>query len=625
MMISPSTVGCVLKVDRESMRVLDQNGSVRSVLPSQISNKVDPRKDAIATDGDGQEIRYGDTVRERFGEQRRGTVLHMHRGFIFIHNRTQTENSGIFVARQGNVQTVASKTGRIGATDLTKLNPALQKNGANGTNGAMPPPKTIGRDRLLGKTVTIRKGPYKSMLGIVKDTTDTVARIELHSKAKVISVEKEALSVKEYVTKHCQLVGSWRANCSLALSQARLWIYLDLAVVDLVPVVTAPQCMVALHLHAFPQLGIRVLVVAHPWASAMVAVHRPGEQALQRERQPGEALLQTAACPPALALQHGGRRVPKHPTAAQLATVDPLPQAAVAHPPGLPRLAPPMEAHMATPTITPHPRSTPLPPAPAHQPTPVRHHTTPPKPALVLPLGLRLLPTPRPPPAPTMPLHQPTPAATTSPRPTPVRPPQLPQLQPPDLPRTHPHPADGTTQQPQLLQPAAARAAVAPGTSTTHRLPQLLVGEGVDQRQRRRRAVDMELRLRRRHLTVVRVAEGAAGMGSMRRRRRRGEGMDQGILIVMRNDWREIWSVVRVYVRRERGLNILGERVGGFGFAFFIEVRLHSGLCGGKGWRGCSNSSIKQTINLCRSSRLRNEVYTCPALQYLSKYCRLRV
>lgn len=194
--LSVSTVGCVTKVDRESMRVLDQNGSIRSLLPSQVSNRVDQRRDAIATDVDGQEIRYGDTVREKFGEQRRGTVLHIHRGFVFLHNRTQTENSGIFVARSTNTQTVASKTGRIGV-DLTKINPALQKNGANGTNGAMPPPKTIGRDRLLGKSVTVRKGPYKGMLGIVKDTTDTVARIELHSKSKVISVEKDALSVKE--------------------------------------------------------------------------------------------------------------------------------------------------------------------------------------------------------------------------------------------------------------------------------------------------------------------------------------------------------------------------------------------------------------------------------------------
>ena len=194
---SAATVACIIKVDRESMRVLDQNGSVRSVLPSQVTNKIEHRKDAIATDRNGSEIRYGDTVREVFGENKRGTVLHIHRSFLFVQDRTQAENSGLFVVRSTNVATVAAKGGRITTgPDLTKLNPALQKS-ANGTNGAMAPPKSFGRDRTIGKTVKITRGPYKGMLGIVKDTTDTAARVELHSKNKIVSVNKEFLSVKE--------------------------------------------------------------------------------------------------------------------------------------------------------------------------------------------------------------------------------------------------------------------------------------------------------------------------------------------------------------------------------------------------------------------------------------------
>ena len=82
--------------------------------------------------------------------------------------------------------------------DLSKMNPALQmKAGMNG-NGAMAPPKSFGRDRTLGKTVTIRKGPYKGMLGIVKDATDTTARVELHSKSKVVNIDKDSLAIKEY-------------------------------------------------------------------------------------------------------------------------------------------------------------------------------------------------------------------------------------------------------------------------------------------------------------------------------------------------------------------------------------------------------------------------------------------
>lgn len=200
--LDPATVGCVTKVDRESLRILDQNGSTRSVMPSQISNKIEKRRNAVATDRNGSEIRTDDTVREIGGEQKQGVIIHIYRSFLFLHNREQTENSGISVVRATNVATVAAKGGRVaqGASsgpDLNKMNPALMRNGSNG-NAAMPPPKSFGRDRALGQTVTIRKGPYKGLLGIVKDTTDLEARVELHTKGKTISVPKDTLGFKEY-------------------------------------------------------------------------------------------------------------------------------------------------------------------------------------------------------------------------------------------------------------------------------------------------------------------------------------------------------------------------------------------------------------------------------------------
>ena len=201
--LDPATVGCVTKVDRESLRVLDQNGSTRSIMPSQISNKIEKRRHAVATDRNGSEIRTDDTVREIGGESKQGVILHIYRSFLFLHNREQTENSGISVVRASNVATVAAKGGRVaqGGTagpDLNKMNPALMRNGVNG-NGAMAPPKNFGRDRALDQTVTIRKGPYKGLLGIVKDTTDLEARVELHTKGKTITVPKDTLGFKEYV------------------------------------------------------------------------------------------------------------------------------------------------------------------------------------------------------------------------------------------------------------------------------------------------------------------------------------------------------------------------------------------------------------------------------------------
>lgn len=93
-LFSPATVACVVKSDRESMRVLDQNASIRTILPSQVTNKIEARRAAVATDRNGSEIRVGDSIRETSGEIRTGTILHIHRSFLFCSNRTQIDNSG---------------------------------------------------------------------------------------------------------------------------------------------------------------------------------------------------------------------------------------------------------------------------------------------------------------------------------------------------------------------------------------------------------------------------------------------------------------------------------------------------------------------------------------------------
>ncbi|GMF74303.1 unnamed protein product [Aspergillus oryzae] len=163
-----------------------------------VTNKITPRRDAVATDRNGAEIRHGDTVREVYGEQRNGVILHIHRSFLFLHNKAQAENSGITVVRTTNVVTVSAKGGRSTGPDLTKMNPALMSRG--GPSGMMGPPKSFGRDRMIGKTVMVRKGPFKGLVGIVKDAGDVQARVELHSKNKLVSIPKELLVVKDPVT-----------------------------------------------------------------------------------------------------------------------------------------------------------------------------------------------------------------------------------------------------------------------------------------------------------------------------------------------------------------------------------------------------------------------------------------
>lgn len=52
-----------------------------------------------------------------------------------------------------------------------------------------------GRDTsIIGQTVRIFQGPYKGYVGIIKDATDSTARVELHTSCMTISVDRKRLS-----------------------------------------------------------------------------------------------------------------------------------------------------------------------------------------------------------------------------------------------------------------------------------------------------------------------------------------------------------------------------------------------------------------------------------------------
>jgi len=65
--VSQQTVGVIYRVERDSFRVLDQNGQVRLVQPHQITMRKDNRR-VISTDANGHELRVGDNVKETDGE-----------------------------------------------------------------------------------------------------------------------------------------------------------------------------------------------------------------------------------------------------------------------------------------------------------------------------------------------------------------------------------------------------------------------------------------------------------------------------------------------------------------------------------------------------------------------------
>lgn len=68
--LDPQTTGVIFKIERDLFRILDQSGTVRSLKPNQISNKVFSRN-SVAIDQDGYDIRAGDEMKETGGVSRR--------------------------------------------------------------------------------------------------------------------------------------------------------------------------------------------------------------------------------------------------------------------------------------------------------------------------------------------------------------------------------------------------------------------------------------------------------------------------------------------------------------------------------------------------------------------------
>ncbi|KAG1749697.1 uncharacterized protein EDB91DRAFT_1109150 [Suillus paluster] len=187
------TVGVIFKTERDSFRVLDQNGQVRLVQPHQISMRRNSDR-AIATDYEGHELRVQDNVKEIEGESRKGRVLHIHQSFFaFLHNRDILENGGVFVTRCRSLASLAPKGNLVKpGMDLGKMNPTA----AGGAQGGMVGSGGMGRgprDRDIGAVITVVKGNHKGYNGVIKDINGTLARVELNTGNKVITIEKQKL------------------------------------------------------------------------------------------------------------------------------------------------------------------------------------------------------------------------------------------------------------------------------------------------------------------------------------------------------------------------------------------------------------------------------------------------
>ncbi|KAJ1673377.1 transcription elongation factor spt5, partial [Spiromyces aspiralis] len=189
-------VGIVTKIENGSLRVLDQNGETRHMRPDQVTPIRKNTRNNVAIDGQGNTVGVGDKVREIGGAQREGSVLQLNRFVAFVQSREHADNGGVFAVRTRNIANTAAKPASMapnpyggGPRDRGGMPMRGRGRGRGGFGGR-------GRDRAIGKSVIIVRGPYKGYLGIVKESDGAMARVELHTDARVVTIEKDKLCLR---------------------------------------------------------------------------------------------------------------------------------------------------------------------------------------------------------------------------------------------------------------------------------------------------------------------------------------------------------------------------------------------------------------------------------------------
>ncbi|XP_059170624.1 transcription elongation factor SPT5-like [Physella acuta] len=208
-MLDAQTVGAIVRLEKENFQVLSMHNKVVNVKPQSITRKKDTRN-AVSLDSENNNVQVRDIVNVIEGPHsgRSGEIKHLYRNFAFLNSRLMTENGGYFVCRTrhltlagGGKQNTTQAFNSFAPMSPRISSPAHPSGGGGERGRGRGGGAGVGRgglskrDReIIGQTVRIIQGPFKGYIGIVKDATETTARIELHSSCKTISVDRSRLS-----------------------------------------------------------------------------------------------------------------------------------------------------------------------------------------------------------------------------------------------------------------------------------------------------------------------------------------------------------------------------------------------------------------------------------------------
>lgn len=201
--LDPTTVGVIVKIERDLVHVLNMFNRMVQVKPQSLLGMIDSRR-AITLDCSDNSIRRGCLVNivdadPKIGNQAR-EVKHIFRKFVFLHSKIYPENGGLMACPSRNVKVLGVENENAPASNGYQFAPAspgqqMQRQNPRTSYERLTsgPPKAtqVRDDAMIGKHVRITKGPYKAQFGIVRDATGDVARVELHTCNKTVGVDRQ--------------------------------------------------------------------------------------------------------------------------------------------------------------------------------------------------------------------------------------------------------------------------------------------------------------------------------------------------------------------------------------------------------------------------------------------------
>ncbi|CAL1263967.1 unnamed protein product [Larinioides sclopetarius] len=215
--LDSQNVGVIVRLEKEYFHILNMHGNVMKVKSQSVKRRKDTRR-AVSLDSQSNQIHVRDVVIVIDGSHsgRQGEIKHLYRNFAFLHSRMMTENGGIFVCKTRHLILAGAESNkRKPLTDFNMRSPFHAASprisspmhpssggskpaggfiAGGGRNSGFGHGKVKRNNELIGQTIKVIQGPYKGHIGIVKDCTETTARVELHSKCQTISVDRSRLS-----------------------------------------------------------------------------------------------------------------------------------------------------------------------------------------------------------------------------------------------------------------------------------------------------------------------------------------------------------------------------------------------------------------------------------------------